>query len=86
MPSSLATVPTVPIKPLHWHDCFCWYTSLLSEYRRQNVAYLYLGTPSDFACSCSLTLAVSSGKVAICNQGSKLKSGANEVYRSDEVE
>jgi len=38
------------------------------------------------ACNCNLTLAVSRGKVAICNQASRLNSGAYEAYRSDEVE
>lgn len=33
--------------------------------------YLYLGGPSDFACSCSRTFAVSRGNVAICKQATR---------------
>lgn len=74
--------PCVDMIPLRWYIC----ASLLTEYWCQGTTYLYLGTPSDLACNCNLTLAVSRGKVAICNQASNLTSDAYEGYRSDELE
>lgn len=89
-PSSLATVIVVPTKPLqtsqdqpgasvHSGGNSC--LELIQVHAAVRGAHLYFGVIAPFACSCSLTLAVSSGRLTTCVcQGKFCIYAADDTY------